>query len=618
MIQTPSIRGSLRLLTLLAAFVAGCDEGTWSFNPKLPTAEPAPAPRAPTARDSLMTGTVGEQTLVAVAGPEPLRGFGLVIGLNGKGSGDCPTAVREYLVDFMAKQIGPQGGGKRPKMSPGELIDSPDTAVVEVTAYVPAGVRAGARFDLRVQAITGSSTQSLEGGLLLPTQLRFFDRNVSGTGMFAGSVLAEGGGPVFVSPFADTSDGKYDAAPRQGLVLGGGRTFDARPRRRTLRQPSYTVARALERRINERFGQKPKTATALSKGYVTLDTPPEYTLRPEHFRQLVAYLYLERQPDVQERRLQELDRLTTAADTPLESLALAWEGFGRLAIPHVQPLYTSTNPALSFYAARTGLRVGDLSALPVVATVAASGPHSLRLLAVRELAASDSAQIPLKLIPLLSDPDQEIRIAAYEGLLQHGHPVIKSTRFGFILDRSQLNFSLDVVDCEGPPLIYVRRTRLPRIAVFGAQTPLVPPVFYVHPDDALTVHTVDGSDDVRLFIKRSRLSEEIVVPPRVVDVITALANLPQKDDGGHLRGLGLPYARVVRVLATLSRSATIAAPLVFEQTSLTDLFGPEMAPERPESIEGTPTAPPPLDTRPDTGRAEGGEQPATPPRPEAP
>jgi len=600
---------------LATATPEGCDDQMWRPDSQPFNREAAPQPKNSPDTSALISGSVGEQTLMLVASPEPLRGFGLVVGLNGKGSSDCPTAVRDYLIDFLAKQVGPQGGEKRPRLSPGELIDSPDTAVVEVTGFVPAGTREGARFDLRVRTVAGSSAQSLEGGLLLPTQLRFFDRNASGTGMFAGPVLAEGGGPVFVSPFANSADPKSDADPRQGLVLGGGRTLEARPLRLTLLQPSYSMARAIERRINERFGQKPKAATAVSKGYLVLETPHEYVQRPDVFRQLVAYLYLDRAPEAAARKLRELNELATQPDTPLEALSLAWEGFGAAAIPHVQPFYASSQPGLLFYAARAGFRLGDPAAVPVLGQIAAAGPHSLRLLAVREFGASNSPQAAGHLAPLLSDPDREIRIAAYEALLGHGHPAIKSTRFGFILDRAQLNFSLDVVDCEGPPLIYVRRTRLPRIAVFGAQMPVVPPVFYTHPEDSLTVHTTEGSDDVRLFIKRGRLSDEIVVPPRVVDVITALAALPERDETGRLRGLGLPYSRVVHVLASLSRTETIPAPLVLEQTPLTDLLGPEVAPERPESEESRP-GPPPLSPSPATEPSPDVSRPP-PGRPEA-
>ena len=568
---------------LLLAVLAGCETDGWGRRDELPP-EPPPKPRSIREYTPLVAGTIGEQTLLADVGVEPLRGFGVVVGLNGKGSSDCPTAVREYLIDFMSKQPTLRGdASQQPRQSPGELIDSLDTAVVEVQGVVPPGSLPGARFDLRVQTVPGTSTESLAGGLLLPTQLRHFDASASGSGLFAGPVLAEGGGPVFVNPFVEESESTPSADPCQGSVLGGGRAAEGRTVRLLLLRPSYATARAIERRINERFGHKPKIANALSRAFVELQTPPEFAGQPEHFRRLVAHLYLDRRPEVQEQSLRELCRLAVTEDAPLDALALAWEGMGSSATPHLQPLYTHANVSVRYYAAQAGLRVGDLSALPVLGEVAVSGPHSLRLLAIRELAISDSPQAAVRLAPLLDDADREIRIAAYEALLQHHHPAIRSIRFPFILDGSQLNFSLDVVETTGPPLLYVRRTRWPRIAVFGPRLALLPPVFYTHPEDSLTVHTVDGSDDVHMFMKRGRLSDDIVVPPRVVDVIRALADLPVRGDAGTLRGIGLPYSRVVQVLATLAGNETVTAPLVLEQTSMTDLLGPDTGTERDEA-----------------------------------
>jgi len=562
--------------------LAGCQDVDWFKKP--PPPEPKPQPRAAQTFDPVVAGSIGAQTLVSSADMEPLRGFGLVVGLNGTGSSDCPTVIREYLIDYLAKQVRPEDKPERRRRpSPEALIDSPNTAVVEIRGVVPTGARRFTRFDLQVEALPGTSTTSLEGGILLPTQMRFFDRAASGQGMLAGAVLAEGGGPLFINPFGKAAEATSDADPRRGYVLGGGRALEARPVRLVLLQPSYALARTMERRINERFGQKPKAAEARSSGYLVLNTPPELARTPERFRQLVAHLYVDNQPAFCERKARELVSLAAGDGANHEHIALAWEGMGRSVIPQIQTFYTHGSVTLRFYAARTGLRLGDAAALPVMSELAASGGHSQRLLAIRELGDCDSPQAALSLAPLLSAADQEIRIAAYEALLQRSHPAIRSVQFRHLTDRSQLSFILDVVECDGPLLIHVRRTRLPRLAVFGRRVPVTPPVFYAAPDDSLTIHTVEDSDDLQVFAKeRGRLSEDIAVPPRVVDLVTALADLPLKDEARPLRGLGLPYSRVVQVLAALCRDQTIPAALVLEQTPLTELLGPELTPERPE------------------------------------
>ncbi len=566
-------------LSGLLLMAAGCDNFGRAVSP-----EPAPPPKPPQ-EDLLRRGTIGAETLVTNAIAQPIRGFGLVIGLDGRGSGDCPTVIRDYLIEFLTKQIGPQGATVRAKLpSPGEMIDSPDTAVVEVTALIAAGSRKGARVDLQVRALGGTSTQSLEGGLLLPTELRYFDRAASGQGLIAGGVLAEGGGPLFVNPFAGDDTLAAPADPRQGVVFGGGRVLDEHPTRLMLVRPNYQLAQSIERRINERFGQRPKVAQAQSVGYVELNTPATFARQPEYFRRLVAQLLLDVRPAVAEERLRELSRTALAGDADLARIALSWEAAGRSALPTVQPLYTHADARPRFYAARTGARLGDVTALPVLGGLAAAGAQELRLLAIDELGRSDSPQASTYLGPLLSGENQDIRVAAYEAILGHSHPGLRSTTFGHVLDSSQINFVLDVIECAGPPLIYVRQSRLARVAVFGSRMAVTPPVFYNHADDAVTIHTVTGADDLRVFTKRrGKLSDELAVPPRVADLITALAERPARDAQQQLRGLGLPYSRVVRIVAALAKQEALPAPLVAEPTTPTAWLGPEVSPDRPET-----------------------------------
>lgn len=584
---------------LALAALAGCENFKWGGRKELPP-EPPPEERSARSNDPLISGTIGEASLMAGEDPQVMRGFGVVVGLDGTGSADCPTVIRDYLLEYLAKQTAPQGTAEwNDRVNPTKLLDSPDTAVVEVLGLVPAGALSGTRFDVLVRTLPGTAAESLVGGLLLPTQLRYFDRAATGQGLIMGAVLAEAAGPVFVNPFAEDAGADSQADPRRGSVLGGGRAIEKRTVRLSLMQPNYALARAVERRINERFGQKPPVAGAWSRGYLVLETPPAYAERPELFRRLVAHLYVDRAPGFTERRLQDLTRVALSAEVDYEHLSLAWESFGRSVIPHIQPLYAHHTDTVRFFAARAGLRVGDTVALPVMAELARTAPHSLRLLALRELGFASSPQAALPLVEGLSDPDQELRVEAYEGLLRHGHPAIRTTPFPHLLDPSQLNFCLDIVDCEGPPLIHIRRTRAPRIAVFGRQMPVMPPIFYTGTNELLTVHTIDGGDDVRLFAKRNqRLSDEIVIPPRVVELITALAHLPLRDDAGRLAGLGLPYTRVVRVLTDLAQDEAIPAPVVFEQTTITDLLGPQIAPQRPEFDEPEQDTPAPAPAAP--------------------
>ena len=588
-----------RCQTLLAIGVlltpVGCGDFEWPFGKRTPPEKP---PRRAVADDPLLTETVGAHALLTEASPLQLRGFGVVAGLGDNGGSDCPTSIREYLIDFFSRELLSAGGdtARRSKVSPRALIDSPDTAVVEITGLVPAGAPSGAVFDVRVEAID-SQTRSLEGGVLLPCELKVFDVSASGRGLVAGRPLARARGALFTNPFA-TAAGASSFGPRRGLVLGGAHSIDDRNVRLLLDEPSYSMAQRIESRINERFGQHPKTAEAMSRGYVKLLTPARYEDDPALFVELVSHLQLENSPNFIERRLNSLDEIVRqgAADR-LHTISLLWEGVGRQALPHVQNYYADSDISVQYYAARAGLRNSDVNAVPVMGRIAQTPGTPLRLPALRELQYCGLSQATRYLAPVVDDADADVRIAAYEALRSFHHPIVRSRHFRAAVDPTQTNFTLDVVDSAGPPLIYVQRTRDPRIAVFGRSMPVRLPMFYTHPDDWVTLNALEPVGDITVMCRTrrsGRFSETLHVPARVIDLIRGLAELPLADKSGVIQGLGLPFTLVVQVCQALQDDGTISAQLVVEDLDLSKLFGPSDQPQRPEAdeIESIEEAPP--------------------------
>jgi hypothetical protein len=586
MLRKIRVRGATRLLGIAVVVCGGCaDGGSWGRPRKLP---PEPTPQSTSVGDSVLADTIGGQTLIGAGQPLRLRGFGLVVGLGENGGSDCPSTIREYLLDYLDREFAPRGpSDPRPDFSPQRLIDSLDTAVVAVHGLVPAGAPRFTRFDLQVEAV-GTQTRSLEGGVLLLCELRQFDVAAAGRGLVSGRPLARASGLVFTNPFEGAEQSAMRHSPRRGYVLGGGQTLEDRTVRLLLQEPSYWMARRIERRLNERFGQNPATAQAMSRGYLALTTPRRFAEQPSRFTELATHLYLENAPGLVERKLVELSKQLDGPEATLHHISLVWEGMGRTVIPHIQPLYTHAKPSVRFYAARAGLRLKDVTALSVMEQVAAAPDDAHRLLAVRELGECEFPQAARRLATLLDSDDQEVRIAAYEGLLRHKHPAIETQHFPSALDLTQLNLTLDVVDSSAKPLIYVRRTLEPRIAVFGRRMPVSLPLFYNHPDDRVTLNALEQQSDIAVLCRTRSgrlMTEPLMVPARVVELIRALADLPIQDDDEQMRGVGLGYSQVLEVLDALCTSGTIPARLVMERASITDLLGPAEQPERPEAEE---------------------------------
>ncbi len=584
-------------LALLVAGMSGCESGSWGRK-KTP---PEPKPQSAVPADSILSETVGAYAMIGAAYPLHLRGYGIVVGLGKNGGSDCPTIIRDYLVDVLARQASARPPRRnRPSFSPQRLIDSLDTAVVVVHGIVPAGAPRHTVFDLQVQAI-GTQTRSLKGGLLLPCELRRFEATAVGKELVTGPALAYADGLIYTEPRVSGSGG---GAPhlRRGMVLGGGRTAESRPIRLLMREPSYWMARKIEQRLNERFGQHPPIADAVSKGYLTLTTPPAFADRPAHFIELATHVYLENTPKLVDRKLRQMAEHLDEGDPVLNHISLIWEGMGRTVTDQLRPLYEHADRAVRFYAARAGLRIRDVNALaPMVKAACLAGdPH--RLDAIVELGHCDYPQAARALAGLLNDRDDIVRIAAYEALLNHRYPAIETTTFASALDPRRTSVILDVVESSGRPLIYAHTSRAPRIAVFGRRTPIVLPLFYNHPGDRVTLNAPKTGGKVSILwqTRSGRIvSKPVVVEPRVVQLIAGLADLPVTDDSGALRGVGLDYDVLIEVLDGLCTSGAIPGRMLLQKTLLEDLLGPTERPERPES-----SAPPALD-EPRPGRPEG-------------
>jgi Flagellar P-ring protein len=581
----------------LCVLLAGCEGGNWDWLKKPETQADAPASRPSTRKiDPILANTIGEKALLSDGTPLRLRGFGVVVGLGDTGGSDCPTAVREYLIDYFAKQNAPTGAGPSKKISPQKLLDSPDTAVVGVYAAVPPGARKGTPLDVQIEAL-GSRTRSLEGGVLLPCELKIFDLAASGQGIIAGRALAIARGPVFTNPFAAadasaTSTAGRRVGPRTGFVLGGARTIEERPLQLLLEEPSYAMAKRIERRINEQFGQSPATASAVSQGKLQVNVPANFAGSPGHFIERMTHLLLDGTPAIVEQRLRELSSQLDGDADKLNHASLIWEGVGRDSVPQIQPLYGHANSNVAYFAARAGIRLKDSSAMPVLlSTAKAGGP--LALDAIRELGHCGLPSAGTALVPLLNHADERIRVAAYEALLPYRHTAIRSRTFRHPYDTTQPNLIVDLVETADRPMLYARTTREPRVAVFGPRTPVARPTFYNHPLDWVTVSARDEKSELAVFCRTrqsNKLSDKIVIPPRLDELIRAMAAPPIKNERGEFAGLGLPYALVLQTLDVLCRSGSIGARLVMEPTPLADLLGQDLIEDRPESDETT-TAP---------------------------
>lgn len=582
---TGTPRPAAGLLLAACLWAAGCvqnPDGSWELRswqdddpqPIVGT-DPETDPSRPDLQRPLVSAAISDtvgSVLHDIRGQQKMRvrGYGVVVGLGDRGSRECPTRVKDYLLKEIRRRRHRMGvlsetlGG----VTAEQFLASLDTAPVVVYGEIPAGVKQNTRFDVMVEAIPGTQTTDLEGGTLYTCELKVFIRRGGDRTILEGRSLALAAGPIFVNPFADKPDGA-ERTQRRGYVLGGGISSEDRRLSLVLLSPSYRVAVQVRDRVNGRFGGFPPTADATSPSLIELTVPDAWAGREAQFVALINHLYLRAERDYLARRRQELAEEMGRAGAPHRSLSLALEGMGRPSLPVARRFYAHRNRSVSFYAARAGLRLHDAPALEVIAQHAADPQSPYREQAVRELGRTrvfGSAVSTLR--NLLDADDQRIRLAAYESLREYGDPAIHNLRVG------RENFELEIVDAAGAYLIYAYRSQHPRLVLFGRDLEARPPMLYPAGDleDRNVLLSADGGDrHIRLIRKNPythQTSDPMEVGLRVDDLILKLGNDPVIGENGEVNGLGLSYSQTVRVVSHLCRSGGIPAEFVLQTPSL--------------------------------------------------
>ncbi|MEM9400422.1 MAG: flagellar basal body P-ring protein FlgI [Verrucomicrobiota bacterium] len=190
-----------------------------------------------------------------------LIGYGLVVGLDGKGDSD-PLLTRQTVANMLRRF--------------GMTIDAPDikaknAAVVMLTANVSAFARNGTKIDIQVSSL--ADAKSLQGGTLLQTPLMGAD----------GLIYAVAQGSVSIGGFLEGTGGATQKKnhPTNGRIPGGAivekeiptALFEEGILEITLREPDFTTAVRMANAINQQIA---KLAFAENNNTVRVYVPDQF------------------------------------------------------------------------------------------------------------------------------------------------------------------------------------------------------------------------------------------------------------------------------------------------------------------------------------------------------
>ncbi len=494
--------------------------------------------RSATSFDPKLGPTIGSLVRFRIPEPLELKGYGLVVGLKGTGSAECPSQVRTYLERYILRQL-----PSSEKFDVDSFIASLDTAVVLVEGITPEIPSRGEYFDVKITALPGTQTVSLDGGILLETELKAGEQfNVTIR------PVADVKGPILVDKIGDSGLDK-----RTGYILAGGKVFVDSKIEMQLARADFRITNVIRNRINGRFGND--VARAPMQGRIELAIPAKYGTDKRRFIALVGSMFLTEEPELVEQRITSLtEKLASSPDKYEAEVAL--EAIGNQCQAKLGPLLTSSDESVQLHAARCMLYLGSDAGLATLRQIVADSRSNLRLEALDAIVfgarRNDAAATARR---LLRDDNFSIRLQAYEHLRELDDIAIAQEYVGD-------NFYLERVAQTSHKDIFASRSGQPRFVLFGTPLYCKSDVFVESPDGDITLNSAAGQQYVtiiRKHPKRPGVIMQVKSTFEVGDIIRILCDTPVQEGEKERGGLGVAYADAIALLKIMCDKGAIEA-----------------------------------------------------------
>ena len=445
-----------------------------------------------------------------------LRGVGLVTGLNGTGGDPSPSALRTQLQNEMSRRNVKNGK---------QILASRDTAMVVITAYLPAMVRKGQRFDVRVALPPNSNARSLKGGWLLETRL-FEEQTVEGKGTLKGHEYAVAGGAILTSLGVKDNRAERQAELMSGSIPGGAISRTDRDLSIVLRtekrgyRNSTRIADAVSERFHRynNFGQRISCAEAKTDAMIELKTHQQYINNFPRYQAVIRSIAFNETDVARRIRMEQLAREILDPDK-CQSAALQLEAIGDDGIPFLKDALESESFEVRFQAAQSLAYLGEAAGVSVLSEAVRDQP-AFRVYSLVALSVVDDADAVLALRELMSGDSIETRYGAFRALkeLDAHDPSLHPVSF-------ENRFTMHVIDSSGEPMVHVTRRRAPEVVLFGAGQALKLPAV-LNAGRSIRVIGETGATEVEvIYYQLNAEPQRQKVANRLVEIVRTCGNL---------------------------------------------------------------------------------------------
>jgi len=470
-----------------------------------------------------------------------IQGVGLVTRLDGQGEDPPSSPYRTMILDDLRK---------REVEDPQTLLSSADTALVIVTAKIPAILRKGESIDVELTLPDGSEAKSIAGGWLMPVSLN--EHALLGGQVRDGKELAIASGPILVNALSDKTGSSSDL--RRGRIPAGARyvgedrqlTVAIRNDYRTVRM-STQIANRIGLRFHDydKHGIKRKMATAKSHAHLELTVHKRYRENYSRYLQCIRHMSLSETPVEKHMRLQELTKHIQFGPTSAKA-ALQLEAIGSEGIPILKEGLQSPQMEARFRAAEALAYLGNTDGVPVLQEAADKEP-AFRIYALAALAVLNDGTSSRALTELMNHDSVETRYGAFRAFstMAPNDPAIR----GVEMDGK---FSLHLIQSTAEPLVHLTRYDRAEVVLFGTDQRFQAPLF-VRAGTHIMIQATPQGDQISLKrIAPNERTLERTVSTKVSEVIVAATEL------------GATYPDIVQMLVQADRQGNLAGEIAID------------------------------------------------------
>lgn len=502
-------------------------------------------------KTKIETILVGDKTTFAGLEPVVLEGVGLVRGLSGTGGDPAPSQFRTALMEDLKQ---------RSYKNPNAILQSPDTALVVVRAYLPPLLKKGERLDVEIRVPESAEASSLLGGELM--EVRLSDRAIVNGTYMTGRVYAVARGPVLTAGLGAAANTDPSLLKR-GRVIGGAVVERERELALFLKNDFRSVrnAQRISDVIGRRFhhfdehGIKKPMATAKTDQRIVLKVHPRYKDNYPRYLQVIRHLAFRETPVELRVRMNRLQHDLFVPETASSS-AFQLEAIGSPAIPILKQGLLAPTLECRFHAAVSLAYLGESTGLAALVESAKKEP-AFRVFALAAMSAFDDAEAHIALRDLMNESTDETRYGAFRALwtLDRNDPFIRAERLGVREDAEDHDneYALHALKTSGPSLVHVTLRTRPEVVIFGHEQEFSAPM-YLSAGKHIMLTAQPGATTVSLArFEVGKPDQRKESSLRVADVIRAADEL------------GATYPDILQMLADASKQKNVATPVAADK-----------------------------------------------------